>query len=464
MEYYLAIDIGASSGRLISGHLDNGKLVTETVYAFPNGAAEKNGHLTWDTEGLFAEIVKGLKICREKNRIPKIIGIDTWGVDFALLDRDGKPTGDCVAYRDGRTEDIIDEVHGIIPFEKLYAKTGIQFQPFNTVYQLYALKKQSSEEMDRAEYFLMMPDYLSYLLTGDIRNEYTNATTTGLVNAKSGDWDADIIKALGLPERFFRDKPVKPGSYTVPLKKEIADEVGFCCRVAISPSHDTASAFIGVPKSEESVIISSGTWSLLGVENSVPITDGRAMSANFTNEGGAENTYRFLKNIMGLWMLQNFRKEQGITDFTVPAALAKEGEHFAYTVNAEDKAFLAPVSMCGAVRDYCLEKYGIAPETKEEIAYCIYNSLALGYKNAIKELEGITGKKYNAVNVVGGGSQDGYLCSLTAKRTGLKVIAGPKEGTAVGNIMQLMMSDKVFENISRARECLGNSTEVKYYD
>lgn len=464
MEYYVAVDIGASSGRLISGHLENGILKTETVYSFKNGVHEENGHLCWDVDGLFKGIITGLKTCREKGIIPKVIGIDTWAVDFVLLDKDGNRTCDFIAYRDKRTEAVTDEVHKIIPFKKLYEKTGIQFQPFNTVYQLYALKKESPEALSRAESFLMMPDYLSYLLCGDKRNEYTNATTTGMLNAFTKEWDSEIIKALGFPERLFKKKPVMPGAYTVPLKEEIAKEIGFTCEVAISPSHDTASAFIGVPKGDDSVIISSGTWSLLGIENDKPVTTDASFNANFTNEGGVAGTFRFLKNIMGLWMIQNFRKEHGITDSSEPARLAEKAGDFSLTVDAEDSVFLAPESMCDAVCDYCLKKHGKAPGNKEEISRCIYESLSLSYANAVKELEEITKKKFGAINVVGGGSQDEYLCSLTAKKSGLKVIAGPKEGTATGNIMQLMVSCGVFKNISEARECLKNSTEVKYYD
>ncbi len=464
MEYYLAVDIGASSGRLIAGYIENGLIKTKPVYSFKNGIKEINGHLCWEPEYLFREIVKGLKKCSEMDIIPKLLGIDTWGVDFVLLDKSHRRLGDCISYRDGRTKGIADKVHGIIPFNELYSKTGIQQNPINTIYQLYALSKQSPDIPENAETFLMIPDYLTYLLTGDKRNEYTNATTTGLVNAQGRIWDKDIIKALGFNEKLFENTPVQPGAYTVPLKEDIAREVGFNCAVAISPSHDTASAFIGVPKTGDSVILSSGTWSLLGVENTTPFTDGKSAALNFSNEGGVCGTYRYLKNIMGMWVMQNYSRENNITDYACGISLAKTAEDFPSVVDFESEEFLAPESMSKAIAGFCERTLQKVPRTAAEIGYCAYNSLAAGYKKAIDGLESITGKKYSEINVVGGGSQDKYLCALTAKHTGRRVIAGPKEGTALGNIMYLMTSDGVFKNITEARKCLKDSTEVEYYD
>lgn len=464
MEYYLVVDIGASSGRLIAGYIENGLIRTKPIYSFKNGIKEKNGHLCWEPEYLFDEIVKGLKECSKTGIIPKVLGIDTWGVDFVLLDKNNKRLGDCVSYRDSRTKGMADKVHGIIPFDELYSKTGIQQNPINTVYQLYALNKQSPDIMESAKDFLMMPDYLTYLLTGDKRNEYTNATTTGLVNARTRDWDNDIIKALGFNEKLFKNTPVQPGTYTVPLKEDIAREVGFNCAVAVSPSHDTASAFIGVPKTGDSVILSSGTWSLLGVENTEPYTDSKSAALNFSNEGGVCGRYRYLKNIMGMWVMQNYRRENNITDYAYGISLAKTAEGFPSVVDFESEEFLAPESMSKAIMGYCERTSQKVPRTAAEIGYCAYNSLAAGYKRAIDGLESITGKKYKEINVVGGGSQDKYLCALTAKRTGCKVIAGPREGTALGNIMYLMSADGVFNNITEARKCLKESTEVEYYD
>lgn len=454
---YLAIDIGASSGRHIIGCLKNGKLETKEIYRFKNGVEENNGSLLWDTKALFSHIIEGMKKAKEYN--PVSVGIDTWGVDFVLLDKNKKLLGQTVAYRDKRTEGVPENCG--ISLEWLYSKTGIQKQSFNTVYQLIALKKQNPQIIENAEYFLMIPDYFAFLLTGKIRNEYTNASTTGLLNAKERDWDREILSAIGIPQRIFQ-KPETVGEYGE-LLPEIAEQVGYNCKVYMVATHDTGSAYIAVPaKNENSVYISSGTWSLLGVESNLPLLTVEGRRANFTNEGGIEGTYRVLKNIMGLWMLQNFRKEINTEDFTLPAKLAKNSS-FSSVVDVEDESFLAPESMCNAVKAYCKKTSQPVPESNEDIAACIYNSLAKGYKRAINELEELAGRKYECINIVGGGSMDEYLCELTAKETGLPVYAGPAEGTAIGNIFAQMMAIGQVRNKKEAREILANSIDLKEY-
>ena len=454
---YLAIDIGASSGRHIIGSVNNGKLETKEIYRFKNGVEEKNGKLVWDTDKLFFHIVEGIKKAKEFS--PVSIGIDTWGVDFVLIDKDKKVLGQTVAYRDKRTEGVPESCG--MDLNWLYGKTGIQKQSFNTLYQLIALKNENPETIEKAEHFLMIPDYFAFLLTGKLKNEYTNASTTNLLNAVNRDWDTEVLEKAGIPSKIFK-KPETIGVYGA-LLPEIEKEVGFSCNVAMVATHDTGSAYIAVPaKGENSVFISSGTWSLLGVESETPLLTKEGQRANFTNEGGIEGTYRVLKNIMGLWMLQNFRKEINTEDFTLPAKLAKKSS-FSSVVDVEDEIFLAPESMCEAVKQYCKNTNQPVPETNEDIAACIYNSLAKGYKRAINELEGLMGKKYECINIVGGGSMDEYLCALTAKETGLKVYAGPAEGTAIGNLFAQMMAAGKIENRKKAREILADSIELKEY-
>ncbi len=454
---YLAIDIGASSGRHIIGCLNNGKLETKEIYRFKNGVSQINGHLVWDYESLFFHIKEGMKKAKEYN--PVSVGIDTWGVDFVLLDENKKPLGENIAYRDKRTEGVPENCG--VSLEWLYSKTGIQKQSFNTIYQLIALKKQNPEIIKKAKHFLMVPDYFAFLLTGKIRNEYTNASTTGLLNAKTRDWDKEILDVIGVPFNIFQ-KPDILGFYGK-LSPLIEQEIGYNCKVVQVATHDTGSAYIAVPaKGANSVFISSGTWSLLGVESELPLLTEEGRKANFTNEGGIEGTYRVLKNIMGLWMLQNFRKEINTEDLTLPAKLAKNSS-FSSVVNVEDESFLAPESMCEAIKIYCKKTSQPAPESNEDMAACIYNSLAKGYKRAITELEGLSGRKYESINIVGGGSMDEYICSLTAKETGLPVYAGPGEGTAIGNIFSQMIALGQIKNRFEAREILANSINLKEY-
>ena len=299
---YLAVDIGASSGRHIIGWVEDGHIQLKEVYRFENGISRKNGHLCWDVDALAAEVINGMAACRAAGFVPATMGIDTWAVDFVLLDKAGQRIGDAVAYRDERTDGIRETLP--VPFAEHYARTGIQFQKFNTVYQLAALQKEHPEQLAAAETFLMIPDYLNYLLTGVAANEYTNATTTALVNAESRDWDDELIEKLGLPRNIFQ--PIRtPGAVLGGLLPEIQEKVGFDCQVILPATHDTGSAFLAVPARDEfAVTLSSGTWSLLGVENAMPIATDASRADNFTNEGGYQYRFRFLKNIMGLWMIQ----------------------------------------------------------------------------------------------------------------------------------------------------------------
>ena len=351
MKYYLAIDIGASSGRHILSYVEDGKLKLEEVYRFENGMEEKDGHLTWNYKKLFRNILDGLKECKKLGKIPSSVGIDTWGVDYALLDKNDEVIGDVFAYRDSRTEEPIKKLHSIIPFEKLYERTGSQFQIYNTIYQLFTDKL--SGKLDKAERFLMMPDFFGFLLTGVKKNEFTNASTTGLLSAKTREWDMETVRELGLPEKLFKELS-QPATLVGEVKPEIAEEIGYTTKIVLTATHDTASAVMAVPETGCPLYISSGTWSLLGIESPVAIATKEALDANFTNEGGYNRSTRFLKNIMGLWMIQSVRREHekkySWGDYVVMAKAVKD---FDSIVDVNDQRFLAPQSMIEAIRDYC---------------------------------------------------------------------------------------------------------------
>ena len=455
--YHLAIDIGASSGRHILGHAEEGKIILEEIYRFPNGAEMKNGHLCWNADALFSEILAGLKVCKAEGKIPATMGIDTWAVDFVLIDKDGSRIGDAVAYRDSRTAGMDKQVEEKIAFRDLYKKTGIQKQMFNTIYQLAAL----GDDLHQADKLMMIPDYFHYLLTRVQKFEYTNASSTGLLNASEKTWDNELLSLLGYPKKLFPELSL-PGTVVGHFTPEISGEVGFDCTVVLPATHDTGSAFMAVPaKNDHSVYLSSGTWSLLGVENEAPITTEDSMNANFTNEGGYEYRYRYLKNIMGLWMIQSIRKEhEGKYSFQQLIDMAEAAE-FDTVIDVNDDSFLAPESMTKAVEEYCLSHNLPVPETLGQLLKCVYRSLAVCYKDAIKELEALTGKTYTTIHIVGGGSNADYLNRLTAKETGLPVYAGPTEGTALGNIMAQMIYAGTFSSLAEARAAIFNSFEIK---
>lgn len=459
MKYYLSIDIGASSGRHILSSIQNGKLVLEEVYRFENGMTEKDGHLVWDYKKLFRDIVDGLKECKKLNKIPISVGIDTWGVDYALIDDNGAVIGDVYAYRDGRTEEPIKKLHEKIPFETLYERTGSQFQIYNTIYQLYADKL--SGKLNKAERFLMMPDFFNYLLTGVMKNEFTNASTTGLMSAKTREWDIQTVKELGLPEKLFTELS-DPATLVGSVKPEIAKEIGYDLKVVLPATHDTASAVMAVPEIGQPLYISSGTWSLLGIESPVAISTADALRENFTNEGGYGRSTRFLKNIMGLWMIQCVRREYNKKyswgDFVT---LSKEVKDFDSIVDVNDASFLAPASMIDAIKEYCRKTGQKVPETPGEIALCVYDSLAVCYKKAVETVEKVTGYSFDTIHIVGGGCQNEYLNELTAKRTGRKVVAGPVEATAIGNALSQLIYDGAVKDVIEAKELVKSSFDTK---
>ena len=462
-KYYLAVDIGASSGRHMLAHLEDGKIVLEEIYRFSNEMIDRKGYKAWNVRRLFQEILSGMKKCAELGKIPYSMGIDTWAVDYVLLDENDRRIGETVAYRDKRTYGMDEEVYKLITEEQLYLRTGIQKQIFNTIYQLMALKKTEPGQLERAETFLMVPDYFNFLLTGRKVQEYTNATTTQLIHPATKDWDDELLEKLGIKRNIFQEIKMA-GCEVGELEQEIQKQVGFNCKVILPPTHDTASAVVAVPsRKEETLYISSGTWSLMGTERLQAECSKESMLHNFTNEGGYGYRYRFLKNIMGLWMIQSVRKEL-VPDmsFAEICELA-EKEKITSLVDVNDERFLAPESMVEEVRSACWETLQQVPKTIGEIAAVIYNSLANCYAMAAKEIEIITEQKYQELHIVGGGANADFLNKLTAKYTGKTVLAGPTEATALGNISVQMITAGEFADLKEARECIYHSFEIKIY-
>lgn len=463
-DYYLAVDIGASSGRHILGTMQEGKLVLEEVYRFENSMTKRDGHLYWDVERLLEEILIGMKKCGEIGRIPVTMGIDTWAVDYVLLDEQGKTTGGVYGYRDKRTEGMEQEVFRIVPAEELYARTGIQMTQFNTIFQLMADKLHEPQRLQKADCLLMLPDYFNYRLTGVKKSEYTNATTGQLVNLETKRWDWELIESLGYPTKLFQPLTM-PGTIVGALSEQVRRQVGYSCQVMQVASHDTASAVISVPfQGEAGLYISSGTWSLLGTELQAPICTKESLACNYTNEGGYQYRYRYLKNIMGLWMIQSVRREAAQAySFAEICQMAEAEKDFPSRVNVNEDCFLAPEHMTDAIQAYCRRTGQPIPETLGQVAAVIYQSLAQCYGEEFQHLEELTGKKFDAVHIVGGGSEADYLNRLTAVKSGKTVYAGPAEATAIGNLMVQMLEADVFRDLQEARKAVFDSFGVKTY-
>lgn len=425
MKYFLAIDIGASSGRHIVGWWENGGMQTDEVYRFPNGVKQGDGHLIWSMERLLAEVKAGIVTAQAKYSKIESLSIDTWAVDYVLL-RGDESVQPCYAYRDNRTEAVIPQVHEIVPFEELYERTGIQFQPFNTIYQLYADKLAG--RLDGVTDFLMIPEYLMYRLTGSKVHEYTNATTTGLVSARTGQFDRELVEELGLPLGLF-DQLSQPGTV-------IGEYEGI--RVILCATHDTASAVEGIPMEGNQPYISSGTWSLLGVKTEKPLTDVASREANYSNEGGVGYN-RYQKNIMGMWIVNELKKELCPGASFPEIVQATEESACQILVDANASEFLAPISMKAAFDIATNDRL----RTVGDYFRCAYRSLAESYRAALEELERNTGKKYSQLYIVGGGAKNQFLNRLTWEATGKQVIALPIEATALGNLKtQMEASEK----------------------
>ncbi len=424
---FLAIDIGASSGRHIVGWMEQGELRTEEVYRFPNGMKEVNGHLTWDIDSLLQNVKEGIR--QAFVRYPEIesLSIDTWAVDYVLLKGD-EPVRPVYAYRDSRTQGVIERVHEKIPFEELYARTGIQFQPFNTIYQLCADLEAGA--LEQADTFLMIPEYLLWRLCGVKAREYTNATSTGLVNAHTKEYDTELLETLGLPKRLFVQL-TQPGTVLGPFTKEVAAEVGGQTKVVLCATHDTASAVEGIPMEQgEAPFLSSGTWSLLGAKLAGPLTTKESCKENFTNEGGV-GYIRYLKNIMGLWIVQCVQKQLGIS-FAEMVELSKTSS-YERIFDVNDARFSAPKNMMEEIRT-ALGETGEAPAGDADLINSVYHSLADSYAKAFRELETLTGQQWDKLYIAGGGAKNAVLNELTERYLNKKVVALPIEATAIGNL------------------------------
>ena len=465
---YLAADFGGGSGRVIAGWLDGGRLVMEEVHRFPNRQVRLGKHVYWDFPALFADMKDGLKKAAAKGYEVESIGVDTWGVDFGLIDRDGNLLGNPVCYRDARTAGVPEKVAQTLNPSDHYATTGIQVMEINTLAQLYSLK--GSAQLEAAEHLLFMPDLFSYFLTGVANNEYCIATTSELMDAKRRNWSWETIKVLDLPERIF-GKIVMPGTVRGTLTKEVAEETGLgAVKVVAVGSHDTASAVAAVPAVEGDgavAFLSSGTWSLLGLELPEPILTEEARLAQFTNEGGVGGRIRFLQNITGLWILQRLmaeweeRGEKQTFGELLPAA---EKAEIKSLIPVADAAFMNPASMEAAIITYCRDTNQPVPQTKAEITRCVLQSLAAKYREAISGVAGLLPNPLKRLHIIGGGSQNALLNQLTADALRIPVWAGPVEATAMGNILVQAMSAGEIADIAALREVVRNSVTPTIFE
>ncbi len=464
MRTYLAVDIGASGGRHILGHVKDGVLVTEEVYRFENNYLRQGKRLVWDVDRLAEEVLRGMETL--KAAPPRSVGIDTWGVDCVLLDRKGQRVGNVYAYRDSRTAGMDSILEKTLPFDELYRRTGTAKQPFNTVYQLMATPREDLQAADRC---LFLPEYLAFRLCGEAKSEYTIASTSALLHAENRDWDRDVMAAAGIPDRLFPEKPLLPGARIGSLTRAVRERVGYSCEVVFPASHDTGSAFMAVPaKDSDAVYLSSGTWSLLGVEREDPITSSKALASGFTNEGGYGGRIRLLKNIMGMWMVQSIRRELGkahsydeMSDMVTAASAS--GRPYPGRFDVSDQRFLAPPSMSEEIRS-ALEDAGYPPPASlDELLLSVYESLIAGYRDSIATLEALTGSRFRSLNIVGGGSRDVVLNQMTANAVRLPVYAGPAEGTALGNLIAQMISDREIADLPEARRMLRKGAGVSTF-
>ncbi len=431
---YLAIDIGASSGRHMLGKRVNGKIELTEVYRFKNGPQMKNGHLCWNREQLFSDILEGMKKCKELGEIPQSVAIDCFGVDFALLDENDNLIGDTVSYRDERTAAVRDEVYSIISEDELFKRTGIASQPYNTIYQLYAVKKESPKDLKKAKTCLLLPEYFNFLLSGVKMNEFTIGSTTQLVNAKTREYDKELLDMLGIPSDIF-GKLHMPSTVVGDLTPEIQKIVGYNCKVVLASGHDTASAVMTVPNESDAIYISSGTWSLMGVLLENAICNDAAKSAGFTNEGAFDGKVRFLKNITGFWVVNQLREQIPIKESFAQMCQMAEATTYNTPVDINSDLLFAPKNMQEAVLKQLENQNAPKPENVAELLASVYHGMAAGYKQAIIELEKITGNTYNTIYIIGGGSLNTLVNRLTAEYTGKKVVAWEVEATAIGNIM-----------------------------
>jgi rhamnulokinase len=448
----VAVDLGAESGRVVLGRFDGGRVTLQELHRFPTPPRPHEGHLRWDLRGIWSQVTTGLAAAGAAAGDVDAVGVDAWGVDYGLLGQDGEPLGDPVSYRDPRTAGMVEEAIGRVGRERLYLATGIQIIEINTVFQLMAEARAGS--LAQADRLLMIPDLFHHLLSGAAVAEYTVASTTGAYDMAGGRWAADLLEELGVPSHMLPEV-VEAGTDLGPVRPDLPGYVS--ARVVAPPSHDTASAVVGVPLSDpDAAYISSGTWSLVGVETTEPVINEAAMAANLTNEGGAFGTIRLLRNSTGMWLLQESRRQW-----------AREGREYSYDelvrlatpvppgaslVNTDHPSFVAPGDLPARVRAYCARTGQPAPEDEAAVVRCVLDSLALGYRRSVEDLATVTGRPVTAVHIVGGGSRNQLLNQAVADVTGLPVIAGPVEATALGNILVQLIALGDIKDLSQARE------------
>jgi rhamnulokinase len=467
---FLAFDLGAESGRALAGILQKECLSLEEIHRFPNGPVQIQGSLYWDVLRLFSEMKKALRMAaRQYSQDIISIGVDTWGVDFALLDRNGELVGNPHHYRDPRTQGMMDEAFRRVPKEEIYEYTGIQFMPINTLYQLLAMVVQNSPQLEIAETFLMIPDLFNYWLSGVKTCEFTDATTTQFYNPRKGDWAKPLLEKLGIPTHFL-PPIIQPGTVLGELLPDVIEETGLkSVRVVAPACHDTGSAVAAIPtQSRDVAYISSGTWSLMGAEVNEPIITLHSLADNFTNEGGVCGTFRFLKNIAGLWLVQECRRIWALEgeeySYDELTQMASEAKAFASFVDPDDPGFLRLGHMPAAIQKFCRQTGQPVPESKGAIIRCVLESLALKYRWVLERLEANLGRSLKAIHIIGGGAKNTLLCQFTANATGRPVIAGPVEATAIGNILMQALAGGYVSSLDEGRELIRRSFEVITYE
>lgn len=466
--HFLAFDLGASSGRAILGILEGGKMSLSEIHRFKNQMVRIHGNYYWNIYSLFESLKTGLKKCIVEHKIqPDAIGIDTWGVDYSLVSESGQLVGLPFAYRDHRTDNTMDEFFKTLPQKETYLLSGIQFLQFNTLFQLFASKKENHSRLNIANSLLFTPDTLNFLFTGIKKNEYTIASTSQMLKPGEAEWESELLDAAGVDENLVEEL-IQPGTLIGNILPEIQEDTGSaeipCIAVA---SHDTASAIVSVPADGgEWAYLSSGTWSLLGIESKEPLVSEETLSMNFTNEGGVEGTTRFLKNIMGMWLIQECKRvwdEEKELEWQDIVDMCGSEEHFRCFINPDNPVFLNPGNMPKAIIEYCAETGQKVPENKGQIARCIYDSLVLKYKFTIEQIESVTGKKIEKLHIIGGGANNEMMNQLTADAIGIPVYAGPTEATAIGNLMIQAKAMGAVGSLNEIREVVRNSFELKMY-
>lgn len=466
---YLAVDLGASSGRVVAGLFNGDRLQLEEVHRFENGPVHIGPRSYWDLLGLWGQVLEGLRAASGRYRQIASIGVDTWGVDFGLLGRGDELLGNPRHYRDHHTDGILDKAFAIVPREEIFGATGLQFMQFNTLYQLLALRQANSPLLEMAERFLMIPDLIHWLLTGVKGNEFTNATTTQFYNPAAGRWATELLDRFQIPTRMLGDV-IQPGTKLGPLLPQVARETGLTdVQVTAPGTHDTASAVVAVPAGADGswCYVSSGTWSLMGIESPRPVINDLCRQLNFTNEGGIGNTIRLLKNITGLWLVQECRRawsqEGRELSWEQLNALSDAAPPLASLINPDDPAFMAPASMPHAIRDFCTRTSQTPPPNEGAVIRCALESLALKCRLVLSWLEQLAGQRLETIHIVGGGALNRRLCQYTADACGRRVIAGPVEATATGNIAVQAIADGAISSIAQGREIIRGSFQVEEY-